>query len=252
MNLLREVKEKVERPFEVKLAETKDVIKHHFEEFGDKVVVAFSGGKDSEVVLWLCLQVNPNVAVVFNNTGVEYPETVGFVSMLADAWNLNLIVTHPERNFWACAEQYGFPDGSKTKAKSHGGACCYWLKEKPMLLAIRGNSWLGYFTGETAVESRPRMFAALRGTCLHLKKENVCKIKPILWWTEEEVWDFINFNNLPVNEAYAKGSRRVGCMPCTAFKSWEQQMSRVSPRLYEIIKLRKDGQYVMRLPMEGK
>ncbi|GAI74161.1 unnamed protein product, partial [marine sediment metagenome] len=75
MKLLREVEEKVNRPFHVKLAETREVISRHFEEFGDKVAVAFSGGKDSEVVLYLCLQVAPDVPVVFNNTGVEYPET---------------------------------------------------------------------------------------------------------------------------------------------------------------------------------
>lgn len=44
MKLLYEVKEKVNRPFSTKLAETRKVIAHHFQEFGDKVGVAFSGG----------------------------------------------------------------------------------------------------------------------------------------------------------------------------------------------------------------
>lgn len=247
MNLLPEVKEKVDRPFSVKLAETREVIKHHFWEFPDNnVAVAFSGGKDSEVVLWLCLQVNPDVPVVFNNTGVEYPETVKFVATIAETWDLKLLVTHPGKSFWECIEQYGFPRG--TKSEKHSVArCCYWLKEKPMLLAIRGNGWLGYFTGETAVESRMRMFASLRGTCIHLKKEGVCKIKPILWWTQEEVWGFIYREGLPVNEAYSKGAERVGCMPCTAYKTWEAQMQKVHPKLYRLIKLRKDNQYVMEL-----
>lgn len=252
MNLLKEVAEKVNRPFEVKLAETREVIKHHFWEFPDNnVAVAFSGGKDSEVVLWLCLQVNPNVPVVFNNTGVEYPETVNFVAMLAEQWSLNLTVTHTQKSFWDCVEQYGFPQGTKRKGlkfKNNRPYCCYWLKEKPMFRAMRENGWLGYFTGETAIESYNRMiWAKKKGTCIHLKKEGVCKIKPILWWTEEETWQFIRANNLPVNEAYLKGCRRVGCMPCTAFKSWEAQMQKVNPKLYKLIKLRKDNQYVMSL-----
>ena len=247
MKLLREVEAQVNRPFQVKLTETREVIKHHFDEFGDKVAVAFSGGKDSEVVLYLCLQVNPNVPVVFNNTGVEYPETVRFVAKLADEWNLNLVVTHPEKSFWDCIERYGFPQQTKWGRWSKGNkvACCYWLKEKPMRQIIRQNSYLGYFTGETAVESRMRMFAALRGTCLHLKREGICKIKPILWWTQEEVWEFIHKEGLPVNEAYAKGAERVGCMPCTAHKFWKRQLSKTNPKLFKRIMLLKEQQYIM-------
>ena len=248
MHLLREVEEKVNRPFEAKLAETQEVIKHHFEEFGDKVAVAFSGGKDSEVVLWLCLQVTPNVPVVFNNTGVEYPETVRFVAEIEAKWNLNLTVTRPEKSFWDCVKQYGFPDGTKRKGlkgkRKNRPYCCYWLKEKPMFSTIRHNGWLGYFTGETAIVTTG---TGLSGICLHLKKEKVCKIKPILWWTRDEVWDFIRSNNLPFNPVYLGGEKRVGCMPCTAYQEWEERMMRVKPKPYRLIKLRKDDQYVMEL-----
>lgn len=239
LNLLREVKEKVNRPFPEKLEESRQIITHHFEEFGDKVGVAFSGGKDSEVVLYLCREVNPDVAVVFNNTGVEYPETTSFVQQLHQDWQLNLTVTKPEKSFWDCIAQYGFPDG-----KSSSRRCCYWLKEKPALLAIRENGWLGQFTGITAVESYNRMWNAKRkGLCFHYKHWNICKIHPILWWTENEVWDFIKDNGLPLNAIYLRGAKRVGCMPCTAYKDWETQLSLTNPKLYRFIKLRKDGQF---------
>jgi len=249
MNLLKEVAEKVNRPFEVKLAETKEVIKRHFGEFpNNKVAVAFSGGKDSEVVLRLCLDVNPDVPVVFNNTGVEYPETISFVSTIAETWGLNITITHPIKSFWGCVKDYGFPQGTKRHDKNNRPYCCYYLKEKPMFNAIKSNGWLGYFTGETASESYNRMiWAKKKGICVHLKKERVCKIKPILWWTENEVWQFVKDNNLPFNQAYNFGAERVGCMPCTAHKYWEAQMQKVNPKMYEIIKLRKDNQYVMRL-----
>ena len=250
MNLLKEVAEKVNRPFEIKLAETREVIKHHFEEFpNNKVAVAFSGGKDSEIVLWLCLKVNPNVPVIFNNTGVEYPQTIDFITKLNQDWKLNLLVEHPEKTFWECIEQYGFAEKKTGTRKSGGQAyCCRWLKEKPMQKVIKRENWLGYFTGETAIENRNRMFWARdRGMCIHLKVEKVCKIKPILWWTEDEVWQFIKENNLPINEIYKLGANRVGCMPCTAHKFWEAQLQKTNPKMYEIIKLRKDNQYVMRL-----
>ena len=46
--LIPEVAEKVNRPFLEKMAETAATITHHFEEFEkDKLVIAFSGGKES-------------------------------------------------------------------------------------------------------------------------------------------------------------------------------------------------------------
>ncbi len=120
MKLLDEVAEKVNRPFPVKLAETREIIVDHFEEFGDKVGVAFSGGKDSQVVLYLAWQTKPEVPVVFNNTGVEYPETVRFVQEISALWQLNITITKPEKGFWQCVEEYGFPQRSKRRHNNNG------------------------------------------------------------------------------------------------------------------------------------
>lgn len=244
ISLIREVAEKVSRSFEEKYLETTGVIARNLMLYGqDRMAVAFSGGKDSEVVLHLVRQLAPEVLVVFNNTGVEYPETVRFVKKLEQEWGLNLLTTHPEKTFWQCVGQYGFP-GNK-----HGGEgkqCCYWLKEKPMLFTIREQKLLGVFTGLTAVENRIRMFNARdKGTCYYDSKNRIQKVHPILWWTEEEVWAYIRQNNLPYNPAYDRGAKRIGCAPCTSFKSWESQLQKVNPRLYQLIKLRKDKQYSM-------
>lgn len=67
--------------------------------FDSNLAVAFSGGKDSLTVLHLSLQVNPEMPVVFNNTTVDFPETILFVRKLADEWHLNLHVTKPKKGF---------------------------------------------------------------------------------------------------------------------------------------------------------
>lgn len=243
LNLIDEVKERVERPFTEKLEESRQIISYHLEEFGDKVGVAFSGGKDSEVVLYLARQINPSVPVVFNNTGVEYSETVSFVQELSDQWHLNLTVTTPEKIFWQCIEEYGFPEQSKRHSSNR---CCYWLKKKPMRLFLRDSSWLGYMAGITASESWTRMFNARdKGTRFHDKNWNVWKIYPILWWTEPEVRAFIEREKLALNPLYGKGVKRIGCVPCTAYTDWEREMALLNPKLYRLIKQRKDHQFVL-------
>lgn len=252
INLLDELKSLVEMPFADKLPITKTIIARNLREYPGKTVVAWSGGKDSTLVLYLVRQLEPNVDVVFNNTGIEYPETVRFINELMVAWNLNLIETKPKKTFWKCAEEFGFPDGTKRGSnkgrKDKTPHCCYYLKERPMLEEIRVHGWEVIFDGITAVESWIRMFNARdRGTCYFNKKWNIQKVHPILYWTEEEVFAFFESEGIPNNPLYSQGLRRVGCMACTAYKDWEATMAVVNPKLYSIIKLRKDGQHTLKL-----
>ena len=52
--------------------------------------VAFSGGKDSLVVLDLARRVEPEVPVVFFDSGLDYPETYDYLTELAHTWRLDL------------------------------------------------------------------------------------------------------------------------------------------------------------------
>jgi len=61
----------------------------------------------------LVLEQEPNISVIFNNTGVEHPETVRFVRDLAERWKLNLIEIRPEVSFWEIVEKHGFPSTSR-------------------------------------------------------------------------------------------------------------------------------------------
>jgi len=247
INLLDELKPLVERPFAEKFLQTQGLIAKNLHQHWGKSVVAWSGGKDSTLILYLVRQLDPTVDVVFNNTGVEYPETVRFVHELAAAWNINLIETKPKKTFWQCAKEYGFPDGTK-HGKRRSPSCCYYLKERPMLDEIRTHGWEAVFDGVTAVESWIRMFNARdKGTCYFNKHWKIQKVHPILYWTEEEVFAFFESEKIPNNPLYSQGLVRVGCMGCTAYKTWEATMATHNPKLYSIIKLRKDSQYTLKL-----
>ena len=104
------MKGQLQKPLPDKLKEAREIIKKHFEEFTpEQLAVCWSGGKDSTLVLYLVREIYPNIATIFNNTGVEYPQNLRYVDKLAKEWNLNLIVTTPEVNFWQCVERWGLP-----------------------------------------------------------------------------------------------------------------------------------------------
>jgi len=241
LRLLPELEPLVGMSFPDKRAVTEVIIQRNLREMGKNCAIAFSGGKDSLVVLFMVIQHCPDIPVVFNNTGVEYPETVRFVHETAQAWNLNLIETRPEMTFWDCVNKWGFPVGKRPKrGQPSSKKCCYHLKDKPMSFILKCLGSEGYFTGVTAMENRTRMFNARdKGTCYQVN--GVRKVHPILYWTEDEVWSYLAENRIDANPVYYRGANRVGCSTCTAFMDWEKQMSIVNPKLYQLVKSRKDA-----------
>lgn len=79
--------------------------------------VAFSGGKDSSVLLDLVRIIDKTIPAVFVNTGNEYPDIIKFVRHLRDDKGYNIVELHPKmtpRQVWA---KYGFPLVSKACSK---------------------------------------------------------------------------------------------------------------------------------------
>lgn len=88
------------------------VIDQFMQKMDGKVYLAFSGGKDSTVLLHLCEILKKDILCVFVNTGCEYPSILRFVrKMQAEGHNIRIIrPTAKPKEVWA---KYGFPLVSK-------------------------------------------------------------------------------------------------------------------------------------------
>lgn len=75
-------------------------------------VVAYSGGIDSTVMLFLVRMIDKNRKAVFANTTNEFGEILKFVK---DTDNVEIVM--PDTNFKKIVEQYGFPIISKKVAR---------------------------------------------------------------------------------------------------------------------------------------
>lgn len=237
----REARSRFEKEIRATLCKKETDARHllydQHRKFGDKMVLASSFGKDSTVLLHQALKVNPDIRVVFNNTGVEFKESLDHRDLLVDLWNINLIEIKPPRTFFNIAREYGLPDQSRW-GQTREPKCCQILKTKPMRDWIIENGAEAIIVGILGSESYARLFASLRdGQIYYAKSFWKCwKVHPLLYWTEDDIWEYHERHELPINAAYEKYNiKRTGCAPCTNHKEWERQVREWNPKLYKII-----------------
>ena len=99
-------------PLEIKVRMTQQRIRQWYEHWGGDVYVAFSGGKDSTVLLHITREIYPDVPAVFVNTGLQYPEVRSFALS-----HENVVELRPAMNFKTVIERYGWPVVSKRVAR---------------------------------------------------------------------------------------------------------------------------------------
>lgn len=229
----------LEADFDVKLRRSKKKIREALRT-SDNPVISSSFGKDSVSLIHLVHSIDDSVPIVFNNTGVQFPESIEFKNQLEEKWNLEVRTVTPEKSFWEIVEEYGYPKesrnsktGDKRKPK-----CCKILKEDPMKNFIDENNIDMDFVGLTGDEGRQRRWVYINKGCsiYEHKSWNTEKCIPLIWWKQEDVWKYIEKNNLPVNPAYEKYDiERTGCITCTGHKNWQEKLNKTFPNLYNKI-----------------
>ncbi len=174
------------------------LIREAYEEYGDRLAVANSLGKDSVAVWHLAKQVSTHIKGFIVTTRFKPPETVQFM--------------HEE------VERYPELEIFKNEAKIPGDLyktdpdrCCDLLKVEPTRQAIEEMEVECWVTGLRCTEGRTRTDYRE----IEQRDEGLIKLNPILIWYEREIWQYLSLNRVPVNPLYAKGYRSLGCGPCT-------------------------------------
>ncbi len=194
-----------------------------------KTIVSFSGGKDSLTVLHLTIDVGIEPEIVFNNTGIELPETIETVYRTVENFNLELRVADAGNRFWEAIKTFGPP------ARNYRW-CCKVVKLVPFAKLAK-NTWKHNalnILGQRGYESydRARSPRVWRNRWV----PNVLSAAPIQDWPQFLVWLYIFKNKLDnlVNPLYFKGFERIGCYLCPASSLYEfNVVEKTHPELWE-------------------
>lgn len=177
--------------------------------------VAFSGGKDSVVLLELVKKALPRSGfmVVFGDTKMEFPDTYALVDKVeAQCKAANIDFYRASTHFEPEESWRLFGPPSRVLRW-----CCSVHKAAPQTLKIREvlgkNDYVGLdFVGVRAQESATRSGYDVEN--YGKKQKGQYSHNSILEWSSAEVWLYIFTHNLPINDAYKKGNSRAGCLFC--------------------------------------
>lgn len=169
---------------------------------GEVVEVAYSGGKDSDVILELTRMTGIKYRAIYRNTTIDPPGTI------AHAIENGAEILRPKETFFHLIEQNGFPNRFMR-------FCCRFLKEYKVLDRC--------IMGVRKAESTKRAERYNEPTeCRYYgsNKEHVEAFYPILEWSDDDVVEFITARGIKIHSLYFRqdGSidpkRRLGCMCC--------------------------------------
>lgn len=109
----KELERRIALPLDEKIKWAKGVIAEFWCQYHEngEVYVAFSGGKDSQVLLHLVRSLFPDVPAVFADTGLEYPEIRKHVKTFD-----NVVWVKPAEKFPDVIRKYGVAVGTKKVA----------------------------------------------------------------------------------------------------------------------------------------
>ena len=209
---------KNEAILETLVQETIQTVYNTYREYKDKIdvfYVAFSGGKDSVVALDIVQRTLPHedFMVLFGNTHMEFPDTYELVERVkADCIREGIRFYQAEskllpQNTWSC---FGPPSTSNRW-------CCSVHKTSPQINLLREITGKRDFTGMafTGVRAEESLARSTYDTVSNGQKHSgQMSCHTILDWTSAELYCYIYARHLHLNEAYKKGTMRVGCLVC--------------------------------------
>ncbi|MFS0647220.1 phosphoadenylyl-sulfate reductase [Siminovitchia sp. 179-K 8D1 HS] len=205
-------KEFQEDPFKdwVPADETKGAVKilqWAYDSYKDAIIYACSFGAEGIVLIDLISKIKQDAQIVFLDTGVHFKETYELIDKVKEKYpELNIQLKKPALTLEEQAKQYG-----SELWKSRPDLCCFIRKVKPLEEVLQGvPAWISGLRREQSSSRKDTNFVN--------KDERFRSIKvcPLIYWTWEDVWNYIRENNLPYNPLHDKGYHSIGCEPCTS------------------------------------
>ncbi len=175
----------------------------------DGYYLAFSGGKDSMVIYDLAVKSGVKFDAHYCVSPIDPPQVQKFIKQ----YYPDVIWDYHAKGFWKMVDKNGFP----TRINRW---CCRIIKES-------GGEGRVVIVGNRAAESVKRSHQCYIEPSIvnhRDKKRNITFIRPILKFTDFDVWQYIKKYKMPYCELYDMGFSRIGCVLCPYSNEIEREI----------------------------
>ena len=172
------------------------------EEFRGHAALSTSFGAHAAVMLHLVTQTDPQIPVVFIDTGYMFPETYRFADELTQRLGLNLKIYNPVITAARQEALYGKLWEQGVEGLERYGKI---NKVEPMSRALRELGARVWMTGLR------REHASTRGELPVVKRQKrVLKVHPIIDWTDRRIGEYLQQHDLPYHPLWEQGYVSIG------------------------------------------
>lgn len=186
-----------------------EVIQHITATFPQGVVFSSSFGVEDQVITDIIARNSIPVQIFTIDTGRLFSETIELQRRTSDQYKVPIKTYVPDAaSLERLLEEKGqnsFFDSVENRIE-----CCRVRKVEPLKRALSGqNIWI---TGIRRIHSPDRESIPV----VECDYDNsIIKVHPLLDWSDEDVWNYVEQNKVPYNILHKKGYASIGCAPCT-------------------------------------
>jgi phosphoadenosine phosphosulfate reductase len=190
---------------------TSEILTWAIKNFHPRLVLSCSfGNPEGMVLLDMMHRIEPASRVFVLDTGRMRQETYDLIDRVRDRYRKEVEVVLPDgQAVQRMVNEHGMNLFYESLQKRQ--LCCRLRKVEPNERFLADLD--AYVTGLRRDQNVTR--SDIRKVEIERTAGGIVKVNPLVDWSQDDVWQYVRAQNVPVNRLHQQGFPSVGCAPCT-------------------------------------